>query len=738
MYQFVVTMVYFTIVGLFVECWLSLRKWSSRLHSYLFFSCVANLIYNVGFLLELRATDQESYVMALKFGYFGRIWIGLALFLFVMELCRIRIPTAVTAVLTLIHAFMYYLILNIETNDLYYNYMEFVMVGDFPKLIHTGGALYHVQTGLMIAYSLIGIGVVVYTFLHEKYVIAKKRYLMTTFAMFSITLAYLIYVFKLIPLANVFDVTIFGFAIGTFFMIIAIFKYKMLDAESLARKYIADELTEAIIGVDSDGKVTYWNRPADRLFPELEKGSFLGRETKSVIERIRFAIYCEEPIRMNGRVYSPKANALMQDGITIGTLYVLVDETEHYGYMEELKKQKQIADEANKAKSKFLANMSHEIRTPINAILGLDEMVLRESGEKEIVEYARDIRSSGRTLLALINDILDFSKVEEGKMEILPVQYEPVTLKNDLVSMIKERAAEKDLELKVDFDRNIPRLLKGDEIRIKQCVLNLLTNAVKYTSKGSITLSIGFRMDGDDHLILTFSVKDTGIGIKPENMGDLFSPFMRIDEKKNRSIEGTGLGISITKKLLELMGSDLDVKSEYGKGSEFSFGVRQEILDHSPVGDYASKFDPGEVKEKAYRELFHAPDAKILVVDDIRMNLTVITKLLRKNGMQIDTARSGREAIDMAKEKEYDIIFIDHLMPEMDGIETLHRLKEQENGHSPVYVVLTANAVSGAREMYLEEGFADYISKPVEGEKLERLIMGYLPAEKLLDTPESV
>ena len=415
MYNFVIGLEYFTIIGLFVECWVSLKKWSSRLHSYLFFSCVANLVYNVGFLLELRARDQASYVVALKLGYLGRIWIGLALVLFVCELCRVRIPAALTAALAMTHAFMYYLILNIEDNDLYYNYMEFVMQGDFPRLLHTGGIVYHVQTVLAIGYTLFGVGLVVVTYIREKNVVAKKRYMVMSFAMFSIGLSYLMYIFKLVPIANVFDVTIFGFAIGTFFMLIAIFKYKMLDAETLARNYFIDELSEGIIVVDTEGRIIYCNSPAIRLFPELDKGNFSGRAAANVIERIRFALHCDEPLRIDNRVFTPRKNALLQNGENVGTLYVLADDSEHYRYMEELREQKQIADEANKAKSKFLANMSHEIRTPINAILGMDEMVLRDSSEKENMRRISGLPEERCWLLLTIYLIFQKSRKERWR-----------------------------------------------------------------------------------------------------------------------------------------------------------------------------------------------------------------------------------------------------------------------------------------------------------------------------------
>ena len=389
------------------------------------------------------------------------------------------------------------------------------------------------------------------------------------------------------------------------------------------------------------------------------------------------------------------------------------------------------ARRASEAKSAFLANMSHEIRTPINAVLGMDEMILRESEEPEILSYAGDIQSAGNTLLSIINDILDFSKVEEGKMEILPSQYDLSSVINDLVNMIRPRAEKKGLFFTVKVDENTPHLLFGDEIRIRQCALNILTNAVKYTEEGSVEFSVSYEKAEDKTIFLRIRVKDTGIGMKEEDMERLFSPFERIEEERNRSVEGTGLGMSITKQLLNLMGSRLEVESVYGSGSDFSFAVEQEVVDQKGIGSFAGRFETEKEKE-SYRELFHAPDARILMVDDTEMNLTVMHGLLKKTGIRIDDALSGREALALSGKNDYDVLFIDHMMPDMDGIETLRRIREKDRNSDVPAVALTANAISGAREMYLNAGFDDYLSKPIDGERLEKLLMDLLPKEKLL------
>jgi len=389
------------------------------------------------------------------------------------------------------------------------------------------------------------------------------------------------------------------------------------------------------------------------------------------------------------------------------------------------------ANLANSAKSNFLSNMSHEIRTPINAVLGMDEMIIRESREEEIRNYAMDIRSAGRTLLTLINDILDFSKIESGKMEIIPVEYDLSSVINDLLNMTANKAKDKGLELKIEVDSKMPHLLYGDEVRIKQVALNVLNNAVKYTDTGSVTLSVyaePAETDGDEYLCMR--VVDTGKGIKEEDLGKLFSPFERIEEKRNRSIEGTGLGMSITKNLLAMMDSHLEVSSVYGEGSDFSFRVLQRVCSEEPIGDFEENYRKLQAREAVYTESFHAPKAKILVIDDVTMNLTVITSLLKKTQIQIDTGVSGRECLEKANNNHYDIIFVDHMMPDMDGIETLQHLRAEceLNKDTPI-IVLTANAVSGAREKYLEAGFNDYLTKPIDSNKLEATIVNYLPAE---------
>ena len=390
---------------------------------------------------------------------------------------------------------------------------------------------------------------------------------------------------------------------------------------------------------------------------------------------------------------------------------------------------------AGQAKSQFLAQMSHEIRTPINAVLGMNEMILRESEDKDILGYAKNIQDSGRILLSIINSILDFSKIEDGKMEILQVKYDVVSVIHNLVNSIQERAKKKSLEFIIDVDETLPSVLLGDDVRITQVIMNLLTNAVKYTEKGKVIFSIKDGGRDADSAYLLVSVKDTGIGIREEDMNKLFESFERLEEKRNRNIEGTGLGMAIVIRLLTMMDSKLCVNSVYGEGSEFSFTIKQSIIDDTPIGNYSKRLEKGR-EQKNDESCLYAPEARILVVDDNETNLLVAQNLLKLSGIEPDLASSGEEAIQKIQNQIYDIVFMDHMMPKMDGIETLAKLQEENMLQENVSMIaLTANAVAGAKETYLNAGFDDYLTKPIEFYMLVKMLEKYLPKDILSYAP---
>lgn len=424
--------------------------------------------------------------------------------------------------------------------------------------------------------------------------------------------------------------------------------------------------------------------------------------------------------------------SLLMVVLIIGMVYLFGAE-EKARESDELREAKLMADKANRAKSDFLANMSHEIRTPINAVMGMNEMILRECEQEDIREYAENIQGASQTLLSLINDILDFSKIESGKMEIVEEAYDTASMLNDVINMVRVKAESKNLRFRVNIDEKLPSELWGDGTRNRQVIINILNNAVKYTKEGQVTLYVTGERSGADKVSLEIRVSDTGIGIKEEDMPKLFRNFERLNLGENRNVEGTGLGLAITYRLVEQMNGRIEVESKYGEGSTFTIYLQQGIVNDSPVGDFQERYQMAmKQSRRQYRESFIAPQAKILVVDDTAMNLLVIEQLLKKTRVQVSTCLSGKACLEMVRQEYYDVILLDHMMPEMDGIETLKLLKEMTDNRCPdsPVIALTANAIVGVREMYMEKGFDDYLSKPVEGRDLEEMLRRYIPEEK--------
>lgn len=394
----------------------------------------------------------------------------------------------------------------------------------------------------------------------------------------------------------------------------------------------------------------------------------------------------------------------------------------------ELSRQKmEMAEKKNEAKTVFLTRMSHEIRTPINAVLGMNKMIINESNEEQIKEYAEDVESAAQALLGIVNEILDMSKIEAGKMNLVEGKYDTSGMIYDVSNMIAVRAQTKDLDFVVKVDEDTPSTLYGDDMKIRQVLVNLLSNAVKYTNEGRVELTVRcHKCEDERNVYITFCVKDTGIGIKKEDMPKLFGEFERIEEERNKNVEGTGLGMSITKQFLKLMDSKIEVESEYGKGSTFSFKIKQEIIDSTPVGDFSEKFAQRRKKYKQ-EEKAQPTGKKVLLVDDNNINRRIFAALLKNTGIGVVEASSGNECINRVKEEKYDIIFLDHMMPDMDGIETLENMKKLHNNmnESTPVIALTANAIVGAKEFYLNIGFDGYLSKPIIREELKLIIEQY-------------
>ncbi len=472
----------------------------------------------------------------------------------------------------------------------------------------------------------------------------------------------------------------------------------------------------------------------------------VGRENCSVYVNSIINNWYVVMVISDRQLYDEVRSQLVVNIIICTAIFILIAAFYRYGHkneqeytkrMEEMKLEEQkatyerrvlelekdAANASNKAKSDFLANMSHEIRTPMNAIIGMDEMILRTSPGEPVRKYALDIQSAGKTLLSIINDILDFSKIESGKMELVPVEYSFASVMNDVVNMTRGKAMEKGLTYDLKVSEDIPSVLLGDEIRIRQVMLNLINNAIKYTHEGSVAIDVSFDRASE---MLWVVVSDTGIGIKNEDLGKLFGSFQRLEEDKNRNIEGTGLGLNITMRLVKMMDGSIGVNSKYGEGTTFTAQMKQGVVDRTPVGDFAQNILRTQEHQEDYRPALVAPDAKILVVDDNDMNLEVIEGLLEGTKINVSTADSGSECIEILRTRSFDVVFLDQMMPGMSGVQTLEAIKKEGLAKDTPIIALTADAIVGARDNYIREGFVDYLSKPVMFDALEAILLKYL------------
>ncbi len=719
---------------IFTELGIVLRNMRTRLHALLLMHCGSMLVSSIGYLMMLYCHTEEAFFMTHVISWGGKIFTLIAGLHICSCICRYRLPKWLEIAGSLIVGLTCVIIVTTRQTGLFYSYYRPETKGDRLLLISQGGPWYYFW-GVIVVTVIAACFMMLYkSSLKERDPGKKKQIMMLLSALLIETV---ICIFAVLPVSRYYDFNQIGFSLSTVILLIAIFRFNLVDIETAAKDVIIDELSTGVIVLNERGEAVYRNKAALQVFPELKN------DTRGVTEQIINSIQTDKPVTVEDRLYTFEEKSLegeLQGGIRI---YIIMDVTGHFRHLKELEEQKKIADNANKAKSIFLARMSHEIRTPINTILGMDEMILRESGDNTIREYATDIRVAGKILLSLINDILDLSKIEAGRMEILPAPYDILSLIYDISNMIRFRAEDKNLVFSVHVSPEIPSGLIGDDVRIRQVLVNLLTNAVKYTEKGSVELRVSMEelYKGEngqkDAVLLHFEVEDTGIGIKYDDMVKLFASFQRIDAGHNRKIEGTGLGIPITMKLLDLMGSELMLKSEYGKGSAFYFDIWQGISAMTPVGDFEKNIENLTSEQYSYTGSFTAPDAHILLVDDNGMNRKVFTSLLKQTGIKIEEAGNGKEALKLTSGQHFDMVFMDHMMPGMDGIETMKRIKAQKDGpcaDTPI-IVLTANAVAGAKESYLADGFDGYLSKPVVSEKLEEIIREKLPDEKVKSAP---
>lgn len=727
MRQVIMVTQWLTFILIICELLIVFKNMRKRTHYYLFMNSLALVSYSVGSLLTIYFETEEALLISYMLTWAGKVGVVVSMLFFCISLCESKISPVITAIESGFAAISYVVIITTKKTGLYYKEFHWVKEQDLMVLEYVEGPWHMLWKMTVVIFIVTCFLILIKKLYRETNPQKKKQYIVSLSALL---VEFAVGFLTSLPIGRYYDFNQLGFVLCVILILIAIFRNDLMDTESMAKEYIIDELSAGVIAMDRKGNVAYCNKKALQLFPEIVI------DERRVITQIVNSIRTGEPVTIQDRVYNFEERKLVNKFFNESNMYVMVDSTKHYQHLREVEREKQNADAANRAKTEFLASMSHEIRTPINAVLGMDEMILRECKDSAIKEYAMDIRTAGHTLLTIINDILDLNKIESGKMEIVPVAYDVSGMIYDISNMIKMKAEDKELSFKVSVSPDIPTKLSGDDVRIRQILVNLLTNAVKYTKSGEVCFRVDLKQKENSETgadaILHVEVEDTGIGIRAEDMGKLFSKFERIEIERNRNIEGTGLGMPITMKLLSLMGSELKVKSEYGKGSVFSFDLRQKIVDEAPIGDYENKIGKLRSKAYAYDESFVVPDVHVLMVDDNKVNRKVFVALLKKTQIIITEAESGYQALELAALQHYDIIFMDHMMPGMDGVEAMKKIKDMKEGpcaNTPI-VVLTANAVEGSKEMYREEGFDGYLSKPIEPEKLNDIIKDFLPEGK--------
>lgn len=846
MHTFLILIQYFGLITLFLGTLFILKQKPSKQQNYMLMLYVGTIIDFVGYMFELKATNLDEAMFAIQVSYIGKPVITIAMLLFCFSYCKVKIPKVLTNILIAIHLLVTISVLTYKYNTLYYTSVRFVHEGLFPHVVLEHGVLYWTYSVLMAVYIIVMFLACIYRYRHTTLAIVKNQIKKIIFVCIFL---YFCYIMFLTGISRGYDTTLIGYLVATLIFSISLFRDKLFDTITVAKDLAVDDLDDGLIVLDNESTVLYYNNRAKHIYGELDN----KKQYTDILNELDNYIINKEKLFKNGEVYDVASRMISSDSTLYGKMYILTDFTENYHQYRQIKEQNDImkglkeqAERANMAKSAFLSNMSHEIRTPMNAIVGMTDILLRENLPKQDMEYLINIKNSGKALLGIINDILDFSKIESGKMELVDGEYEPMSMLSDLGMMFLSRLSEKNVDLVFDIDANLPKMLYGDSLRIRQILINLLNNAVKFTDEGYVKLTISIAAKTDNEVSLYMSVQDSGQGIKEEDKAKLFESYQQVNSKKNHQKEGTGLGLSISRQLVAMMGGEIKLTSEYGKGSDFFFTISQNIVNpeqaaaikdnnsgdnlfitgvfnskvleesfrklakeygfeyvdfdsfkssdmtvgrffadikaynslKDEISDYTDriselciirnplKSEKPISNEKYYQKVtyvnkpvytlnfcnavnhevaasksdtanefdFTAPDARVMVVDDSEINLLVAQGILEPLNMKLDLAQSGREALDKYNSADYDIIFMDHMMPEMDGIETTQEIRKLEkvNGKHVPIVALTANAVVEAKNEFLEIGMDDFLSKPIDVKDMCAKLKKWLPEQYII------
>ncbi len=717
------------ICAIFFALALLLNGDGSREQKLMEYFLVGALIQNIGYLLEVTAPIMEAALVAVKMQYMGSLVMPVCYCYFIYMYCFEDAPLKLLRFLAVIDAGLFAMVLTCEYHDVFYRYVEWHTTPEghsYLHLVYGPGYIVLMVCAILIPYMLS-----LYTLFRAsarkgENEVDRKYGLILVLSILPIFVLYA-YVMKL---TRAYDFT--PMVVGTVLsgVVILVWSRKVYDFGSLASGTLLNSMSDGVIALDEKKRIVNYNPAAAAIFTELNSHA-IGRSVAEIPDfpEITTGEEGQNEFLLMDRFYQSHVEHISDRfGVLKGYVVVILDMTEIRNRIEEIRQVRVQAEQANKAKSEFLANMSHEIRTPMNAIVGLSDIIMEESTGRKVYDYACDIKSASKNLLALINDILDLSKVEAGKMELVSNEYHIKAIVDEVINMMEGAASKKGILLKCEFDMSIPSRYRGDDNRIRQILINLLNNGLKFTKEGYVKLTVsGAPGEKPGTERLHMEIKDTGCGIREEDLEKIFENFSQVDARQNRSVEGTGLGLSISRRLVELMQGNIRVESVYGEGTTFILEIIQEIVDPKSLSEAPSEI----VKEEELR-LFVADDYHVLIVDDNLVNRKVARGFLRPYGFLIDEAGGGREAVDKVRQTKYDIIFMDHMMPEMDGIEAVQIIRSDcgENGTQPVIIALTANAMEGVREMFLQKGFQDFVTKPLDKKTLNETLLRWIPEQR--------
>ena len=713
-----------------------LLKKSDKEQKFMISSFICTMIYCCGIYLEYTAPILPVATIAVKIQYFSACYLPLFIVIFSFHHCRVTLPKAFIFLLTLMETIVLVFVWTCEYNNAFYTSLTLVDKDGFVYLTATHGPIWFLYIGSYIIILLMVIGVTIYRISHTPKGFRINYYIICI----SSLLPAIAYILFKTNNTNNYDPTSLVYLIVCLMLYFSIYRLQFFGLIDLARENVIDNMKEAFIVVDENFNLLDCNGAAKKLFPDLRK---LVNQGNIACIPLLVDIFSDDTFtefELNGRYYEKHITPLGTTRLTVnGSCAIVVDVTQTHHYVDELINANSEALAANETKSRYLANVSHEIRTPMNAIVGFSELILHQDASNQVYEYAKDINDAAHALLAVINDILDLSKIEAGKLKLTTGNYTTTELLGNVISIINLQATNKNLVFHVDINPNLPKELFGDIVHLRQILLNILTNAVKYTEQGSISLEVTFAANStySDTINMIIRIKDTGIGINPEDIPTLFDEFTRIENNKQIT-EGSGLGLAICKNLVNLMEGTIEVESELGQGSTFTVTVPQKVISMEAIeahsisaiteSSHATTNNSASNDNDRNCQSFWAPNASILVVDDSNVNLKLVTSILEEYQIKADITTSGRKAVDMVGNKNYNIVFMDHMMPEFDGIMATKAIRE--NGHDALPVVaLTANAVIGVKEMFLANGFTDFLAKPVNIIELENLLLRYLPDE---------